>query len=325
MTLRFIADETAAGLRVDKWLTTLIADASRVKIQTWIAEGRVSIDGRICRRARDPLAMGCVIEVEPGDPPSSNAEPDATVAIDAVFEDEHLLVVNKPAGLVVHPARGHATGTLVNGLLARDGFSRPAAEPRDKLGHLRPGIVHRIDKDTSGLLVVTKTDRAREGLKAQLASHRVERVYLAITCGVPQATTIRTLYGRHPTSRLRFTSLVKEGKNAVTHIRVVELLAEGRAALVECRLETGRTHQIRVHLSEKAETPLLADKLYGSAKSRATPLVEAARVIGRQALHACVLGFSHPVSGELQRFEVPPPPEFLAALKLLRDTRDYPA
>ena len=232
-TLRFIVEQSAADERVDKWLATQIPDASRAKIQAWILEGRVRIDGRVCR-SRDAIVTGNVVEVEPGDPPLSRAEPDRAVKIDVVYEDDALLVVNKPAGLVVHPARGHATGTLVNGLLARGTFQQPVADERDHFGHLRPGIVHRIDKDTSGLLVVTKTDLARESLKGELALHRVERMYQAITCGIPTVTEIRSLYGRHPTSRLRFTSMVEQGKAAITHVRVVETLAAGHAALVEC-------------------------------------------------------------------------------------------
>ena len=167
MTLRFIVEGSAEGQRVDKWLTSVVPDVSRARIQAWISEGRVRINGLACR-ARDAVTQGAVIEVEPGQPPLSGAEPDGNVSLQVIYEDEHLLVINKPAGLVVHPARGHATGTLVNGLLARGGFARVSADPRDRLGHFRPGIVHRIDKDTSGLLVVTKTDVAREGLKASL-------------------------------------------------------------------------------------------------------------------------------------------------------------
>jgi 23S rRNA pseudouridine1911/1915/1917 synthase len=177
--------------------------------------------------------------------------------------------------------------------------------------------VHRIDKETSGLLVVAKTAAAREALKVQLAAHTAERVYVALTLGVPASTTLRTHYGRDRRSRLRFTSRVKEGKLAVTHVKVLERLAGGRAALVECRLETGRTHQIRVHLSEQQKTPLFADSLYGRRPHDAD-LAGVSTALGRQALHARVLGFSHPSSGERLRFEVPPPPDFAAALAALR-------
>ncbi len=312
----FVLEDGQRRERLDKVLARLLPEVSRATVQRWIEEGRASVDGKPCR-ARDEVRAGSVLRVEPGAPPPSNAEPDASVVLDVLFEDEHLLVVNKPAGLVVHPARGHATGTLVNGLLARPGFTQPSADEDDEETALRPGIVHRIDKDTSGLLVVAKDERAREGLKAQLAAHTVERAYLALTLGVPKSGVIRTQHARDPKSRLRFTSRSKLGKSAVTHVRVLERLASDRAALVECRLETGRTHQIRVHLSEQTKTPLLADALYGK-KPGAEELARIATELGRQALHAALLGFEHPITGERLRFEVPPPEDFARALTALR-------
>ena len=303
--------------RVDKVLARFLSDVSRVTVQRWIEEGRVQVDGKPCR-ARDSVTAGNRIEVEAGPPPPSDADPDPSVVLDVRYEDEHLLVVNKPAGLVVHPARGHRTGTMVNGLLARPGFSLPSPDPLDEQSSMRPGIVHRIDKDTSGLLVVAKDDRTREGLKAQLAAHSVERAYLAITVGTPQNGAIRSLHGRDPKSRLRFTSRVKAGKTAVTHVAVLERLAAGRAAFIECRLETGRTHQIRVHLSEQTKTPLLADAVYGGRPSMAPELLQIAEALGRQALHAAVLGFVHPISNELLRFEAGLPADFARALADLR-------
>ena len=303
--------------RVDKVLARLLADVSRATVQRWIEEDRVQVDGKPCR-SRDSVTAGNVLVVEAGPPPPSDADPDASVVIDVQYEDEHLLVVNKPAGLVVHPARGHRTGTLVNGLLARPGFSLPSPDPDDEQGSLRPGIVHRIDKDTSGLLVVAKDDRTREGLKVQLADHSVERAYLAITVGTPAPGTIRSTHARDPKSRLRFTSRAKEGKTAVTHVQVLERLAGGRAAYIECRLETGRTHQIRVHLSEQTKTPLLADSVYGGRPSMSAELSEIAAALGRQALHAAVLGFVHPITAETLRFEVAPPADFAQALEALR-------
>ena len=301
---------------MDKVLVRLVPEVSRAAVQRWIEAGRVLVDGKPCR-ARDTVTGGAVLDVEPLPAPRSDAEPDAGVTLEVVHEDESLLVINKPAGLVVHPARGHRTGTLVNGLLAREGFLAPGADPRDADGHVRPGIVHRIDKDTSGLLVVAKTDASREALKAQLAAHTIERVYSALTLGVPASTTIRTTYGRDRRSRLRFTSRLREGKPAVTHVKVVERLAGGRAALVECRLETGRTHQIRVHLAEQQKAPLLADALYGRKPSD-PDLLAVSEALGRQALHAAVLGFVHPSTGQTLRFEAPWPPDFAAALESLR-------
>jgi 23S rRNA pseudouridine1911/1915/1917 synthase len=314
--VKFELGEAQPPDRLDKALARLLPGISRSTLQRWIAEGRVQVDGRPCR-AKDRVGPGAVIEVEPGPPPPSDAAPDPSVQFGVLYDDEQLVVVDKPAGLVVHPARGHATGTLVNGLLARPGFERAAADPLDPAGALRPGVVHRIDKDTSGVLVVAKTELAREKLKAQLAAHQVERLYLALTVGVPAPGAIRSRYGRHPRSRLRFTSLCREGKLAVTEVSVREKLAGGRAALVECRLETGRTHQIRVHLSEQTKTPLLADALY-ARPPRDPELAAIADELGRQALHAAVLGFVHPTSGETLRFESPLPQDFERALAALR-------
>ena len=319
MKRRLELDAAVVRGRLDKVLATLIAADSpgvtRGAVQRWIDEGRVQVNGKACR-AKDAVGPGDVIEVDPGPPPASRAEPDPNVSLRVLHEDEELLVVDKQAGLVVHPARGHATGTLVNGLLARPGFSRPTSDPRDPEGSLRPGIVHRLDKDTSGVLVVAKTDRAREGLKAQLSSHTMERVYRALTVGVPRSGTISTLHGRDPSSRLRFSSKVREGRRAVTHVQVLASLAAGRAALVECRLETGRTHQIRVHLSEQMGTPILADELYGGNRAP-SELRGVAAGLGRQALHAAVLGFVHPVSGETLRFETPFPEDLRRAYEAL--------
>jgi 23S rRNA pseudouridine1911/1915/1917 synthase len=314
---RFVLGAEQRRERVDKVLARLLPDVSRATVQRWIEEGRVQVDGKPCR-ARDSVAAGSEIALEAGPPPPSEADPDPSVVLEVCYEDEALLVVNKPAGLVVHPARGHRTGTLVNGLLARPGFSRPSPDPADEQGSLRPGIVHRIDKDTSGLLVVAKDERAREGLKSQLAAHSMERQYLALTVGIPGPGAIKTLHARDPKSRLRFTSRTSEGKPAVTHVRVLERLAGDRAAFIQCQLETGRTHQIRVHLSEQRKTPLLADPLYGPRPSMAQDISQVAAALGRQALHAAVLGFVHPLSGESLRFEAPLPADFARALDALR-------
>jgi 23S rRNA pseudouridine1911/1915/1917 synthase len=234
------------------------------------------------------------------------------------------VVVDKPAGVVVHPARGHWSGTLVSGLLARGGFEAAPADARDPEGALRPGIVHRIDKLTSGILVVAKDEATREGLKAQLAAHSVERAYLALTEGVPVGGRIATFYGRHPRVRQKFTSLAREGRRAVTHVEVVERLAAGRAALVRCRLETGRTHQIRVHLSHQGH-PVFGDPEYGGRRGPLLKLPPAARAraalllseLDHQALHAETIAFAHPVTGAPLEFTRPVPPDFAAVLHAL--------
>jgi 23S rRNA pseudouridine1911/1915/1917 synthase len=302
--------------RLDRALSRLVDDASRSTLKRWIEEGRVSVDGKPAR-ASARVRAGAVLEVEPGARLPTAAEPDASVTLEILHEDEELVVVNKPAGLVVHPARGHWTGTLVNGLLARPGFERPTSDPRDAAGALRPGIVQRLDKDTSGVLVVAKTEAAREALKAQLFARDTERRYLALTLGVPRAGRVETHHGRDPRSRLRFTSRLPAGKVAVTNVAVRETLAGGRAALVECRLETGRTHQIRVHLAEQTKTPILSDPLYGTPP-RDPELRAIVERLGRHALHAEMLGFQHPKSGERLRFIAPLPDDFETALAALR-------
>ncbi len=305
--------------RLDKLVVDLLeragAPASRAAVQRWIDAGRVLVSGKPSKSSA-PVLPGAVIEVSPEPPEPSTAEPDPSIHLNVVFEDQHLLVIDKPAGLVVHPARGHADGTLVNALLARGGFERPAADPRDPAGHLRPGIVHRLDQGTSGLLVVAKEERAREALKALFAAHAIDREYEAIVAGAAVTATYATLHGRHPTDRLRFTSLVTEGRRAVTHVELKERL--GPASRVVCRLETGRTHQIRVHLAEQAKTPILADPLY-SRPPKDPALLRIAGALGRQALHARVLGFEHPILKRPMRWESPLPADMARALSELRD------
>ncbi len=313
---------TLSGMRVDKVVATLVPGISRVTAKQWIEAGRVKLGERPCR-CREQVTADAWLEIQEGPAPTTRAEADPRVVFQVVYEDESLLVVEKPAGLVVHPAKGNWEGTLVNGLLARGGFEVDTVDERDAGGHLRPGIVHRIDKDTSGLLVVAKTAGAREGLKGQFAAHSIDREYLALTAGVPKDSRICTPYGRHPRSRLRFCSRVKQGKNAITEIHVVERLLGGRVALVRCRLFTGRTHQVRVHLAEQANTPILGDKLYGRPREQA-PWQVAADALGRQALHAALLGFVHPTSGESLRFESPLPDDMQRTLSWLR-AADQPA
>ncbi len=316
MPQRFVVTREQGGERLDKALAGLMPEVSRATIQRWIGEGRVRLNGGSCR-ARDSVTEGDHVEVEAGPAPPSRAVPDASVEVDVVYEDSDLVVVNKPAGLVVHPGRGHSSGTLVNGLLALPGFGSPPSDPLDPEGPKRPGIVHRIDKDTSGLLAVAKNPLAREGLKSQLAEHSVDRLYQALTLGVPAPGLIRTLHGRHPYSRVKFTSRVARGREAVTEVSVAATFWAHRAALVECRLQTGRTHQIRVHLAEQLQCPILADQLYGRAPEEPELRALAAQ-LGRQALHAGVLGFTHPRTEKRLTFEVPLPADMRAVLDRLR-------
>ncbi len=324
--LRFEVDAGAPRDRLDKLVVHLLERAghaaSRATVQRWITEGRVLVDGAPAR-ASAAVALGAAVEVRPAAPPPSTAAPDARVNVPVVFEDAHLLVIDKPAGLVVHPARGHAEGTLVNGLLALPGFERASADPRDPAGHLRPGIVHRLDKGTSGLIVVAKDARTREALKDLFARHAIEREYVALVVGSARDATHDTLHGRHPTDRLRFTSRVREGRRAVTHVRVLERLG-ALATLVACSLETGRTHQIRVHLAERGGTPILGDPLYGKPP-RDPDLRALAEELGRQALHARVLGFMHPATRAPVRWESPLPAAMARALARLRQLVTRPS
>lgn len=310
--------------RLDKLVVVLLARSgrkeSRAVVQRWIDRGRVLVNGRP-GRAAGAVAVGAQIEVRPEPPLPSTAEPDPSVKLRVVFEDSNLLVIDKPAGLVVHPARGNESGTLVNGLLAHGGFElhAEAPDPEDATAHLRPGIVHRLDKGTSGLLVVAKDIRTREGLMALFAKHDVEREYVAIVVGRTNDATYDTLHARHPTDRLRFTSRGKTGRRAVTHVKVLERLGtrDAEATLVSCRLETGRTHQIRMHLAERAGTPVLGDPRYGTPPK--SPLLRALdQELGHQALHARALGFVHPVTGESLRWELPLPDDMAGCLARLR-------
>jgi 23S rRNA pseudouridine1911/1915/1917 synthase len=294
-----------AGERLDKVLAARELGFSRATLQRWMDEGRVTAAGRALE-SKAKARAGMVVRIEPAPPLPSEALPE-NIPLEILFEDAHLIVLHKPAGLVVHPAAGHASGTLVNALLHHTEVEL-GDDPR------RPGVVHRLDKDTSGVMVVTRTEAAREGLAAQFAAHHIERLYEAICTGAPpQQVTYATQIGRHPTDRKRFSSKVRAGKRAVTHVQKVRDLHG--AALVHCRLETGRTHQIRVHMADHG-FPLLGDPLYGRAVRDAR--VQAAAVaLGRQALHARVLGFVHPITGRELRFEAEPPPDFLHALSVL--------
>jgi 23S rRNA pseudouridine1911/1915/1917 synthase len=319
----------AVGQRVDRVLAEALAShalaPSRAELQRWIEAGRVT-SGRAPVRAADKARAGQVFEVAPASPRPSVATPDPSVVFAVLYADDDVVVVDKPAGLVVHPAHGHPTGTLVNGLLARGYFDRDdlltAAEPAREEDEdepspqfSRPGIVHRIDKDTSGVLVVARTTKAREHLKAQFAAHACDRAYDALAVGVVAECTYSTLYGRNPKERMLFSSRVREGKHAVTHVTPKERFG-ARATLVECRLETGRTHQIRVHLSD-AGHPLLGDTMYGKVP-RDPALARIAGALGRQALHARRLGFRHPRTNEPLVFESPWPDDFVAAVSALR-------
>ncbi len=299
------ADE--AGERLDRILGARDLGLSRSALQRLIGNGRVELDGETVRASARPK-QGARVVVRPAPAPPTAVVPQ-DIPIDWLHRDAHLGILHKPAGMVVHPAPGHPDGTLANAL--RFHFAGDADGDVD-----RPGIVHRLDMDTSGVMVVARSERAREGLVAAFAAHDIEREYVAIALGYPdERVTLDTLHGRHPHDRKRFSTRVDRGKRAVTHVEVVRRLHA--SALVRCRLETGRTHQIRVHLAEHGH-PVLADPLYGRA-SRDPRVKQAGAELGRQALHARLLGFEHPVTGERMRFEADPPDDFERALRVLSE------
>lgn len=302
-----------AGERIDRVLARRCPEFSRSALQRWIEQGRVEQSGEVVSR-KTKAVDGAEVLIHPAPPEAMSAKPQA-IPLRVLFEDDHLIILDKPAGLVVHPAPGHPDGTLVNALLHH-------AEVQGGSDPLRPGIVHRLDKDTSGVMVVAKSPEAHERLVEMFQQHSLERAYLAIAVGRPPLTIrYETLHGRHPSNRKKFTSRSDRGRRAVTDLESIELLHG--SALVRCRLETGRTHQIRVHLADHGH-PVLGDPLYG--KSIGDPeLRRVASELGRQALHAAVLSFAHPVTGEAMRFESAPPKDFQKALRSLRGESEAPA
>ncbi|MBI1778814.1 MAG: RluA family pseudouridine synthase [Proteobacteria bacterium] len=288
-----------AGQRLDRTLALRLPELSRSRLKTLILQGSVCEGGR---PARDPSAR-----VRPGQsfaiivPEVSPAQPQPQpLALSVVYEDEQVIVIDKPAGMVVHPAPGNPDSTLVNALLAHCGQSLAGIG-----GVRRPGIVHRLDKDTSGLMVAAKTDQAHQSLARQFAARTVERAYQALVWGTPRpaAGEISGNIGRSPQNRKKMSVRTQGGKAALTRYRTLRPLAGGRVSLLECRLATGRTHQIRVHLASRGH-PVVGDPLYGGARRR-LPGLEPLGRFPRQALDAYLLGFEHPTTGKKLRFERP--------------------
>jgi 23S rRNA pseudouridine1911/1915/1917 synthase len=303
-----IVPPTGAGKRLDVFLADAIAEVSRSQLGRHIGQGAVTVNGGASAPSRK-LRAGDVIVWTPPDVVTTELVAEE-IPLAIVHEDRWLVVVDKPAGLVVHPAAGHEAGTLVNALLAH------CRDLRGIGGELRPGIVHRIDKDTSGLLVVAKDDATMNTLGAAFKAHTIERVYEALVVGKPPGPggRIDTLYGRDPKDRKKFSSRVRAGKRAVTNWKLVEAFAG--AARVEARLETGRTHQVRVHLAALG-CPLLGDQTYGRTP-KDSALRPISNALGRQALHARTLGFVHPATGKTMTFHSEPPADMRAALAALR-------
>ncbi|WHZ04777.1 RluA family pseudouridine synthase [Neobacillus sp. YX16] len=294
--------EQQKGDRIDKVISTLDEEWSRTQVQQWIKDGNVLVNGQKIK-TNYKCSLNDEIEISIPDPELLDVIPEE-MDLEVYFEDKDVLVVNKPSGMVVHPAPGHLTGTLVNGLMAH------CKDLSGINGVLRPGIVHRIDKDTSGLLMVAKNDMAHEKLVNQLVEKTVTRKYKAIVHGVipHDFGTIDAPLGRDTRDRQSMT-VVDNGKHAVTHFQVIERFKD--FTFVECQLETGRTHQIRVHM-KYIGYPLAGDPKYGPKKTLD---------INGQALHAGVLGFNHPRTGEYLEFEAPLPVEFEEVLEQLRNNR----
>jgi len=321
---RFTAAAEDAGWRLDRVLAARVEDLSRSRLKALVLAGQVTVGGRTVLDPGHKINAGAEIAVSIPAPEPAAPEGEA-IPLDVVYEDAELIVIDKPAGLVVHPAAGHWTGTLVNALIAHCGGSLSGIG-----GVRRPGIVHRLDKDTTGLMVAAKTDRAHASLVAQFADHGrtgpLERGYLALAWDVPRSPkgTIDKPIDRHPHARDKMA--VREGgREAITHWSVLERYADAEgepiASLMECRLETGRTHQIRVHLASLGH-PLVGHAQYGSgfrtkAAKLAAPAQAAIQALGRQALHAHLLGLQHPVTGEFLEFRRNPPPDFARVLAAL--------
>ena len=316
--------ETGGG-RLDRVLAAQIPALSRSRLKALILAGQVTVEARTVRDPAAAVNSGDIITVTLPEPEPAKPAAEA-IPLDIVYEDDALIVLDKPAGLVVHPAAGHASGTLVNALIAHCGDSLSGIG-----GVKRPGIVHRLDKDTTGLMVVAKNDRAHRRLSNQFADKRegpIERDYLALVWGAPERPrgTIDAPLDRHPHAREK-RAVRQGGREAVTHWEVVERYsgADGKpvASLLACRLETGRTHQIRVHLAHIGH-PVMGDETYATGyKTKAARLPEAARAaleaLGRQALHAELLAFEHPVTGAVMEFRSPLPPDLAALRKTLTE------
>jgi 23S rRNA pseudouridine1911/1915/1917 synthase len=303
-----VVPPAARGQRLDLLLADRIEKVSRSQLARHIAEGAVTVNGERAVPSRK-VRGGDVVVWSPPPPAPVELRPEA-MDLSVVHEDRWLIVIDKPPGLVVHPAAGHESGTLVNALLAH------CQDLRGIGGELRPGIVHRLDKDTSGLLVVAKDDATMVALGAAFKVHQVRRVYEALAVGRPSRKEgrIETLHGRDPRDRKKFTSKVRVGRRAVTDWRLVEEL--GLAARLEAELHTGRTHQVRVHFAALG-CALLGDPLY-ARPPRDPALREVARALGRQALHARTLGFTHPGTGKWLELHSEPPQDFRQALAALR-------
>ena len=307
----FLVDRTRPLERLDTFLKSRFPAHSRGALQRLIEEGHIRVDGRRVKPTHHPRA-GEEVTIQFPEPRVATAHPEA-IPLDILFEDNFMIVLNKPPGIVVHPAAGNEEHTLVNALLHHCGIRLSGIG-----GVARPGIVHRLDKDTSGCLVVAKTDAAHTSLAEQFATREVEKTYHALVCGAPRVPTgdIRLSIGRHPTQRKKMAAGAGRGREAWTSYRLLESF--GVAALMEAMIHTGRTHQIRVHF-EHLGCPVVGDLVYGSRPNKR--LVEqTACKAPRQMLHACRLSFTHPITRKAQTFSAPWPGDFSTMVQALRKT-----
>ena len=323
-TEKFTVDQSHPDLRLDVFLREKFPVASRGTMQRLIEQGHIRINGQPTKATHAPRA-GEEIEVHWPDARPAEAQPE-NIPLEILFEDEHILVVNKPQGLTVHPSDTQPEGTLVNALLHH--MEKSSGTLSGIGGILRPGIVHRLDKDTSGVLLITKTDQAHIKMSEVFSKHAIERAYLALVYGVPAKAeqTIQSTLGRSPQDRKKIAMNVEGGRKAVTHLKLLEEFRDF-ASLLELRLETGRTHQIRVHLTGIGHS-VLGDPVYGVPtsqqpkwKSLPKDVQERVSNLPGQALHARVLGFDHPISGKKLRFEADVPENFQQLLKVLREKK----
>ena len=300
--LEFTADNGETGVRIDRCLSDKYEDLSRSYLQKLLKEQGITVNGKPVK-ANYKLQTGDQVQITVPDLSEPDILPE-NIPLDILYEDEDILVVNKPKGMVVHPANGHTCGTLVNAILYHCQGNLSGIN-----GVMRPGIVHRIDKDTTGALLVCKNDTAHRDLAQQLKDHSIKRRYRAIVWGniKEEEGTIEGPIGRHPVDRKKMAINYKNGKDAVTHYKVLERF--GNATYIECRLETGRTHQIRVHMTSIGH-PLLGDEIYGSGKNPYH--------LQGQTLHAMILGFVHPRTGKYMEFSAPLPEYFVNLLEKLR-------
>ena len=312
-----VAPPEASGMRADRFLADQIGTLSRSRVKGLIEEGRATRDGVAVTQPAEPVRAGALYVLDPPPPVDATPQPQS-IPFGILFEDRDLIVLDKPAGLVVHPAPGNEDGTLVNALLAHCGDSLPGIG-----GERRPGIVHRLDRETSGVMVVAKTEMALATLSAMFAARDLERSYLALTWGLlePLAGEIEGPIGRDPRDRKRMAIVTRGGRHALTRYRTLEVF-HAAVSLLECRLATGRTHQIRVHLASQ-QHPVVGDPVYlrripSVSRSLGEPLRSALLDFPRQALHAARLGFRHPRTGRELLFETPVPPDFQALLDLAR-------